>query len=168
MRRIYGEFQYAAEDLDGHHWLFSRHARDLSPDEWGATVAEAAHRVALLRRPRWCYLEIPAVDVHQSAAFYEKVFDWNIRHRETARPSFDDATGNVSGVWVTGRECSSKPGLLPYIWVDSIDAVLSMVTAHGGIVVEGSHPDSPGSSCRIATFRDPAGNLVGLYQEGVS
>jgi predicted enzyme related to lactoylglutathione lyase len=165
---VYGEFQYAAEDLDGHHWLFSRHARDASPDEWGATVAESAHRVALLRRPRWCYLEIPAVDVHQSAAFYEKVFGWNIRHRETARPSFDDATGNVSGAWVTGRECSSKPGLLPYIWVDSIDAVLSMVTAHGGIVVEESHPDSPGSSCRIATLRDPAGNLVGLYQEMVS
>ena len=165
---VYGEFQYAAEDLDGHHWLFSRHARDLSPDEWGATVAEAAHRVALLRRPRLCYLEIPAVDVHQSATFYEKVFGWNIRHRETARPSFDDATGNVSGAWVMGRECSSKPGLLPYIWVDSIDAVLTKVTANGGIVVEESHPDSPGSSCRIATFRDPAGNLVGLYQEGVS
>jgi uncharacterized glyoxalase superfamily protein PhnB len=37
---VYGEFQYATEDLDGHHWLFSRHARDLRPDEWGATVAE--------------------------------------------------------------------------------------------------------------------------------
>jgi len=36
---IYGEFQYAAEDLDGHHWLFSRHARDVSPDEWGAVIA---------------------------------------------------------------------------------------------------------------------------------
>jgi uncharacterized glyoxalase superfamily protein PhnB len=36
---VYGEFQYAAEDLDGHHWLFSRHARDLSPDEWGAKVS---------------------------------------------------------------------------------------------------------------------------------
>jgi len=36
---VYGEFQYAAEDLDGHHWLFSRHARDLSPDEWGAKIA---------------------------------------------------------------------------------------------------------------------------------
>ncbi|HTY84473.1 MAG TPA: VOC family protein [Silvibacterium sp.] len=35
----YGEFQYGVEDLDGHHWLFSRHARNVSPDEWGATVA---------------------------------------------------------------------------------------------------------------------------------
>jgi len=35
---VYGEFQYAAEDPEGHHWLFSRHARDLSPEAWGATV----------------------------------------------------------------------------------------------------------------------------------
>jgi len=38
----YGEYQYAALDLDGHHWLFSRHARDADPREWGATVAAAA------------------------------------------------------------------------------------------------------------------------------
>ena len=37
---VYGELQYGAEDLEGHHWLFSRHARDLSPEQWGATVAE--------------------------------------------------------------------------------------------------------------------------------
>lgn len=36
---VYGEYQYAAIDLDGHHWLFSRHARDLSPTDWGATIA---------------------------------------------------------------------------------------------------------------------------------
>ena len=34
----YGELQYAVLDLEGHHWLFSRHARDVSPDAWGATV----------------------------------------------------------------------------------------------------------------------------------
>lgn len=31
----YGEYQYGAEDLDGHHWLFSRHEKDCSPEEWG-------------------------------------------------------------------------------------------------------------------------------------
>lgn len=35
---VYGEYQYAAEDLDGHVWLFSRHATDRSPEEWGAVV----------------------------------------------------------------------------------------------------------------------------------
>ena len=37
---MYGERQYGVEDLDGHHWLFSRHARDVSPGEWGAVVAK--------------------------------------------------------------------------------------------------------------------------------
>jgi uncharacterized glyoxalase superfamily protein PhnB len=45
---VYGELQYGAEDLDGHHWLFSRHARDLSPEQWGATVSRA---VAPARAP---------------------------------------------------------------------------------------------------------------------
>jgi uncharacterized glyoxalase superfamily protein PhnB len=39
---MYGERQYAAEDLDGHHWLFSKHARDVSPDEWGAKISHSA------------------------------------------------------------------------------------------------------------------------------
>ena len=36
---VYGERQYGVEDLDGHHWLFSRHARDVNPEEWGAKIA---------------------------------------------------------------------------------------------------------------------------------
>lgn len=35
----YGERQYGVEDLDGHRWLFSQHVRDVSPNEWGATLA---------------------------------------------------------------------------------------------------------------------------------
>jgi uncharacterized glyoxalase superfamily protein PhnB len=35
----YGERQYGALDLAGHRWLFSQHATDLSPEDWGATVA---------------------------------------------------------------------------------------------------------------------------------
>lgn len=37
---VYGEYQCAARDAEGHLWLFSRHARDLSPDSWGATIAD--------------------------------------------------------------------------------------------------------------------------------
>ena len=36
----YGEFQYGVEDLDGHHWLFARHARDVNPEDWGAKLAD--------------------------------------------------------------------------------------------------------------------------------
>lgn len=34
----YGERQYGVLDVEGHHWLFARHARDVSPEEWGATI----------------------------------------------------------------------------------------------------------------------------------
>ncbi len=39
---IYGEWQYAAEDVDGHHWLFSRHVRDVDPGEWGAVSCQTS------------------------------------------------------------------------------------------------------------------------------
>jgi len=162
----FGERQYSAEDPEGHRWVFSQSVADANPEEWGAQVSEIRSRVQLLPRPRLCYLEIPALDVRTSATFYEKVFGWNIRHRDSARPSFDDATGNVSGAWVTGRPIAREPGLLPYIWVDGIDAILARAAAEGGETVEAPHPDSPGSNCSIATIRDPAGNLIGLYQEG--
>lgn len=34
----YGELQYGVRDLEGHLWLFSRHAHDVDPSAWGATV----------------------------------------------------------------------------------------------------------------------------------
>jgi uncharacterized glyoxalase superfamily protein PhnB len=38
---IYGERQYGVSDLEGHRWLFSQHARDVNPADWGATVASS-------------------------------------------------------------------------------------------------------------------------------
>jgi uncharacterized protein len=120
----------------------------------------------LLPRPRCCYLQVPAAEPQQSAAFYEKVFGWNIRHRNSEQPSFDDATGDMSGTWFTSLKIAREPGLLPSILVDSIEATLGQVTACGGAIVEGPDHDFPGSTSWIATFRDPAGNVIGLYQEG--
>ena len=34
----YGERQYGVEDIEGHRWLFSKHARDVAPEDWGAKV----------------------------------------------------------------------------------------------------------------------------------
>src|SRR5260370_25412294 len=128
----YVDLPYAADDLECPHWLFSRHARDLGPDELGANVAHAACRVAEFRRPRLCYLQIPALDVARSVAFYEEVFGWNIRHRNTSHPSFDAATGNVSGAWFNAQGFA---GVLPSIWVDNIYATLAQAAAHGCIAV---------------------------------
>ena len=115
--------------------------------------------------PHMWYLEIPAKDAHQSASFYENVFGWNIRNRATERPSFDANDGAVSGAWATGHKIADEAGMLIYIWVPSVDETLARVEQHGGKIIEGSHPDQPGTTCYIAKLRDPAGNLIGVYHE---
>jgi uncharacterized protein len=109
-----------------------------------------------------CYLEMPAKDVSRSAAFYSSAFGWNIRKRGDGATAFDDTTGQVSGAWVTDRSAWSEPGLLFYIMVDDIEASIKRVTDHGGVIVQPLCADSPET---IARFRDPGGNIIGLYQE---
>ncbi|PYV91951.1 MAG: glyoxalase [Acidobacteria bacterium] len=109
-----------------------------------------------------CYIEIPAIDVGRSAEFYEKVFGWRIRQRSDGSTAFDDTTGEVSGTWVRGRSPATSPGLLLYIMVDSVAATIDAVIAHGGELVQPIGADAPEITAR---FRDPAGNIIGLYQE---
>jgi predicted enzyme related to lactoylglutathione lyase len=109
-----------------------------------------------------CYIEIPATDIQRSADFYERVFGWQIRQRGDGRTAFDDTTGDVSGAWVTGRPASSDPGLLVYVMVDSVADTVDAVVAHGGEIVQPIGADAPEITAR---FADPAGNVIGLYQE---
>ncbi len=109
-----------------------------------------------------CYIEVPSVDINRAADFYAKVFGWNIRRRGDGATAFDDTTGEVSGSWVTGRTSSQAPGLLIYIMVDSVAATIESVMAHGGELVQPIGADAPEITAR---FRDPAGNVIGLYQE---
>jgi uncharacterized glyoxalase superfamily protein PhnB len=36
----YGERQYTAEDLAGHHWTFSETLRDVAPEDWGGILVD--------------------------------------------------------------------------------------------------------------------------------
>jgi predicted enzyme related to lactoylglutathione lyase len=109
-----------------------------------------------------CYLEMPATDIARSAEFYKQVFGWNIRKRGDGNTAFDDTTGQVSGAWVLGRPPAAKPGLLFYIMVDSVAATVDVVQAHGGEIVQSLGADAPEITAR---FRDPGGNVIGLYQQ---
>jgi predicted enzyme related to lactoylglutathione lyase len=109
-----------------------------------------------------CYIEMPATDIARSADFYRKVFGWTVRTRGDGKLAFDDAVGEVSGTWVLGRPPSEKPGLLFYIMVDDVAATINLVIANGGQIVQPIGADAPEITAR---FRDPAGNVIGLYQE---
>jgi predicted enzyme related to lactoylglutathione lyase len=109
-----------------------------------------------------CYIEMPAQNIEQSAEFYRKSFGWTIRKRGDGATAFDDAIGEVSGTWVLGRPPSPTPGLLFYIMVDSVEETMKKVAANGGKIVQPIGADAPEITAR---FSDPAGNVIGLYQE---
>lgn len=108
-----------------------------------------------------CYLAIPAQDPETSSDFYRDVFGWTVRRRGDGAIAFDDSTGQVSGTWTTVSQ-PSPPGILIYVMVDSVAAALEAVVARGGRVVQPVGQDLPEITAR---FSDPAGNLIGLYQE---
>jgi predicted enzyme related to lactoylglutathione lyase len=105
---------------------------------------------------------MPAIDVATSASFYQNVFGWNIRKRGDGAMAFDDGVGEVSGSWVVGRPPSSNVGMLVYIMVDDAMKMIDRIVANGGTIVQPIGGDAPEITAR---FRDPAGNVVGIYQE---
>jgi predicted enzyme related to lactoylglutathione lyase len=109
-----------------------------------------------------CYIEMPSTDIACDSAFYKQVFGWNIRKRGDGHLAFDDGVGQVSGTWVQGRPASGTPGLLIYIMVDSVAAAVDAVVAAGGQIMQPIGADAPEITAR---FRDPSGNVLGLYQE---
>lgn len=109
-----------------------------------------------------CYIEIPAADIARSSDFYVKTFGWTTRTRGDGSLAFDDTTGVVSGTWTQRLPSSPTPGLLIYIMVDDAEASIEKIKANGGEIVQPIGADAPEITAR---FRDPAGNVLGIYQQ---
>jgi uncharacterized glyoxalase superfamily protein PhnB len=116
----------------------------------------------LVRPGAITYLHISATDPRRAAAFYREVFDWTINDTDGDRPSFDDASGLLSGAWLTDHIAATKPGLLPYIYVADVAETVSRIQAHGGVIVTDPYAEG---LLTVATFRDPAGNMLGLWHD---
>jgi predicted enzyme related to lactoylglutathione lyase len=93
------------------------------------------------------YLHIPARDVAASAGFYRDVFGWQL-HGPPDGPSFSDGTGHVIGRWVTDQAVTGADGLRAYIYVADVEDT-----------------PYPEGTLRVALFADPAGNVLGIWQE---
>ena len=114
------------------------------------------------RTGKLCYIEIPAADVTASAEFYQLAFGWKIRRRGDGAVAFDDTVGEVSGTFMPGRPVAGEPGFVIYVMVARADAALDAVLAAGGEIVR---PVDPGAGEVFGWFRDPAGNVLGVYQQ---
>jgi predicted enzyme related to lactoylglutathione lyase len=130
------------------------------PGDQVSSGPEDEHRV--FRVGGISYLRIPAEDSRRSAAFYEAVFGWSLRG-DPDDPSFDDGTGHVIGHFMTDLPVAGEAGVCPYIFVERADETLEKVVAHGGAVVTAPYPEG---ELWVATFRDPPGNVIGVWQLG--
>jgi predicted enzyme related to lactoylglutathione lyase len=108
-----------------------------------------------------CYIEIPATDIARSSEFYKNVFGWELRKRGDGAIAFDDGVGQVSGTWVLGRPPQAGPGLMVYIMVNDAAETVKAVAANGCEIVQPLGVDAPEITAR---FRDPGGNVIGIYQ----
>jgi predicted enzyme related to lactoylglutathione lyase len=71
-------------------------------------------------------------------------------------PAFEDGTGHVIGHFVRDQE-----GVRPYVFVERLDETLAAAVAQGGEVVTAPYAEG---DLRVAVFRDPAENLIGVWE----
>ena len=101
------------------------------------------------------YLQLPALDVGNSAAFFEAVFGWSV---ELDNGSFE-APGMI-GQWTTGLDPTSTGGPVVWICVDQLAPTLQRAVANGGNVR--GPPQLDNRERWLAEIDDPAGNRIGI------
>lgn len=116
------------------------------------------------------WVEIRTGDIETTASFYESLFGWKVVEKETTDGSavWIFETGGAprvenlrrGGIWQ--RPKGEPLGIVVYVVVDDIEAILERATELGGKAVS---PKAPLGGGYGAYFTDPSGNLLGLYEE---
>lgn len=109
------------------------------------------------------WVEIPAEDPEASGAFYEAVFRWDIDRDGPFEGYLMYRDGGIGGAFTAQWRPVSDPGVMLYIEVDDIEGALSRIEAEGGRTVDGKTLITEDIGW-WASFQDPAGNRVGLFQ----
>lgn len=109
------------------------------------------------------YVELAADDLEVSKAFYAAAFGWAFNDYGSDYAGIRDASGDgeVGGLNPHGR--GGPGGALVLLRSDDVDASAAAVEAAGGRIVT---PVGPYPGGRRFTFADPAGTVLGVYQEG--
>ncbi len=108
------------------------------------------------------HFELSASDRRQAGEFYDKVFGWEIDHQDAMNYTmFGTGEGQLGGGFNPVSEGNPAGTVIVYIGTDDIDDSLKKVGAHGGSTLQ-PKTEIPGFGW-FGLFRDPSGNVVGLY-----
>ncbi len=108
------------------------------------------------------HIEIPASDVKAAADFYQSVFDWDIEIDEEMDYSMFSAEGGTGGGFSIVSDENPIGNVLLYIDTPDLAASVEAVKANGGEVLMERY--EIGDFGLMATFKDPTGNVIALYQ----
>ena len=119
---------------------------------------------------RVVHFEIPYDDGDRARAFYEKAFGWQLMSMPemsytmvTSGPSGDQGPtepGFINGGMMPRQEPFTAPNIV--IDVDNIEDALRAVGEAGGPTV--AERQAVGDMGFAAYFKDPEGNLIGLWE----
>jgi predicted enzyme related to lactoylglutathione lyase len=120
---------------------------------------------------RVVHFEVPYDDGDRARGFYKDVFGWQLQEMPgmdytlvMSGPSGDAGpteAGFINGGMLS-RAQSATSGPVIVVDVDSIDATLEKIGALGGSTVTAKVP--VGDMGFAAYFRDPEGNVIGLWE----
>lgn len=109
------------------------------------------------------WVELHAQDGNKLGDFYEQAFGWNIQ-RDPNMPDyvmFTDTSGNIGGGF--SSQMPKTTGQM-YLMTDNIEKALEAVSNAGGKTTKERTEISPEIGA-WAQFEDPAGNVMGLYEQ---
>ena len=113
---------------------------------------------------RVVHFDIPVDDPDRAGSFYSGVFGWTVQ-RWGPVEYWPMTTGEPPGVGAEGAltpRAEAPEGIVVYVSVDDVDKALERVREAGGTPLTEKQPiPTIGWSAR---FRDPEGNVVGLFQ----
>ena len=120
---------------------------------------------------RVVHFEIPFDDGDRARSFYKEAFDWQIMEMPDmgytivmTGPSNDSGpteSGFINGGMLS-REQGATSGPVVVLDVENIEAALEKIGGLGGSTVVGKTP--VGEMGFAAYFKDPEGNVVGLWE----
>lgn len=174
----YGERQYTAQDLGGHHWSFSQSVADVVPEAWGGTTGPALHDpvagpLAPAGGPRGTSGDGAALSVMLIVADAAAAIAW---YQDALGASVRWDLGGVAGLEVTGAPfflheagAGNSPETSPdrvgitsvriEVFLDDPDALVARAVAAGAT---GDDPvrdhERPGGVHRQGGFTDPFGH----------
>lgn len=118
------------------------------------------------------HFEVPADDVERAKKFYSECFDWQIeeipqmdytimRTVEIDENQNPKEPGAINGGLFKRQADMPHPQF--FIHVNDINQSLEKIKDRGGEVIRGKTP--VGDMGFVANFKDPEGNILGLWQD---